>query len=182
LQAAAFAKDWRLTRQKVMNLADDEYLSIHAEHDGISYEVARWSRFTEEFDGEKKDLYLQVPTGLFGERLAEQLDHTAKTGIGKIVLFRDTPRYVLDPGGRWRSYQAACFGVARSRYLEAIRGTRTVQRILDKQQNQFRKESLPLKLRAQAAEEALADLEIDRGLLEEEVNHLRREVAHHGAE
>lgn len=182
MKAATFARDWKLTRQKVTDLADDEYLSVCAEHDGVEYEVARWSRFTDKFDRAKKDLYLLVPTGVFGERLAEQLDHTAKTGIGKIVLFRDTPRYVLDPGGRWRSYQAACFGIPRSRYLEAIRGTRTVQRILDKQENQLRKESLPLKLRAEAAEEALADLEIDRGLLEEELNHLRREVARHGAE
>ncbi|WP_143217042.1 hypothetical protein [Acetobacter indonesiensis] len=182
MKAVAFTRDWKLARQKAMNLADDEYLSIYAQHSGVKYEVARWSHFTDDFDRVKIDFYLPVPTRVFGERLAEQLEHTSKTGIGKIVLFRDTPRYVLDPGGRWLSYQAACFGVPRSRYLEAIRATRTVQHILDKQEKQFRKESMPLKIRAEAAEEALADLEIDRGLLEGEVSHLRREVARNGAE
>jgi hypothetical protein len=68
------------------------------------------------------------------------------------------------------------------RCTRSMTASSTVQRILEKQENQLRKAGLPLKLRAEAAEEALADLEIDRGLLEDELNHLRREVARHGAE
>lgn len=182
MKAATFAKDWKLTREEARALADDEYLSVLMEHEGSKYEVARWSRFVERYDREKVELYLPVPTGTFGERLADQLDHTARTGIGKIVLYRDVPRYVLDPGGRWRSHQAACFGVTPSRYLEAVRGVRTVQRMLDRQQKALRKHLITADARAEAAEEALEEMRIDFGVQEMEVRRLRADVRRVGAE
>jgi hypothetical protein len=182
MRAVRFARVWKETREKARLLADDRYLSIVEDLGGEEYEIARWARFVKEYDEHKVALYLPVPTAEFGESLAEMLDHTAKTGIGKIVTYRENPRYVLDPGGRWRSYQAARFGVSRQRYLEAIRGTRTVQRLLEKEQRQSHKEILPLQARAEAAEEALKDLGYDYAAQEEEVRHLRQELAFRGAE
>ena len=112
----AFTRNWGATRE----LEEGQYLPIHAIHAGKTFEIARWSRFSEEHDSDKLAVYLPVPTAEFGESLPEMLDHTVKTGIGKLVTFREAPRYLLDPGGRWRAYQAARFGVPCSATIRMV--------------------------------------------------------------
>lgn len=179
---STFTKDWKRTRDLARDTDRTEYVSILAEHEGEEFEIAKWSRFSSKHDGHKVELYLSVTTTRFGEALGDMLDHTAKTGIGKIVTFRDAPRYVLDPGRCWRSYQATLFGVTRTQYREAIRGSRVVQRLLDKEGTALRKEILTARSRVEAFEEAMRDLHIDYAAQEQEVHHLRLEVARAGAE
>ena len=182
MRATAFARNWQATRQVAKDLAADSYISIVSTYGGEDYEIARWSRYSNDHDAGKLALYLPMPTAIFGEALADMLDHTAKTGIGKLVTFRDAPRYVLDPGGRWRSYQAARLGVSRPRYTEAIRGSRTVQRILEKEGTRLRKDVMTLEARVEASEAALRDMAIDYAAQEDEVRYLRREAARLGQE
>lgn len=182
MRSSTFTKDWKRTRTLARDTDRTEYVPIFALHDGDEFEIAKWSRFSPEHDAHKVELYLSVTTTQFGEAIGEMLDHTAKTGIGKIVRFRDTPRYVLDPGRHWRSYQAARFGVTRTRYGEAIRGSRVVQRLLEKEGTALRKECVTAKSRVDALQAAMRDLEIDYAVQEQEVRHLRLEIARVGAE
>ncbi|KQQ13231.1 hypothetical protein ASF53_13690 [Methylobacterium sp. Leaf123] len=182
MSPSTFTKDWKSTRALARDTDRTEYVSILAEHEGEEFEIAKWSRFSPKHDGHKVELYLPVTTTRFGESLGYMLDHTVKTGIGKIVTFRDAPRYVLDPGRQWRSYQAAIFGVTRTQYREAIRCSRVVQRLLDKEGTALRKEILSATSRVEAFEEAMSDMQIDYAAQEQEVRHLRLEVARIGAE
>ncbi len=182
MRAADFSKDWKRTREIARESEKGEYEPILANHDGEEYEVAKWSRYSSKYDLRNIDNYLKISTTQFGESLGEMLDHTMKTGIGKIVTFREEPRYVLDPGRRWRSHQAARFGISPTRYRDAIRRTRTVQRMMDAEGIERRKDVLTLQAQLEAAEAALEDIKFDYAAQEEEVRHLRREVARMGSE
>ena len=180
MQALMFSKSWKATRDVAHNLTSVRYEPIIASYDDTKYEIAKWSRFSRELDGRKLDRYLPVTTSDFGEMLADMLDHTAKTGIGKLVMFRNTPRYVLDPGRRWRRYQAARNGVSIDQYTSAMRQSRVIQRMLDASTEELRKAKLTLNMQLQAAEAQYDDLKYECGRMAEEVAHLRHEVARLG--
>ena len=153
-----FTRDASAAKAAITDLAADHYRPIVETWNAENFTVAGWSKYSSEFDEEKLDRYLSVSTKVFGECTAFIVNHTVNTGIGKIVTFRERPRYVIDPGKNWRSYLAARFGVSRKRYAAAAQSSRLVERLIESAtENETSKiRSVTAKLRA--AEESLEDL------------------------
>jgi hypothetical protein len=110
------------------------------------------------------------------------LSHTISTGIGKVVTFRDAPRYVLAPGRDWRAFVAARFGISRSRYLDYVKWSRIGELLLEKNAEEANQKERSLQAQIEAFEETLRDMSIERAAIENELSELRRRLARFGDE
>ena len=171
-----FTRDAAAARAVANDLGDGKYLAINDTLNGERFAVAGWSRYSPAFDEDKLDRYVHVSTKVFGECTSFVVNHTVHTGIGKIITFRDQPRYVLDPGTRWRSYLAARFDISRKRYSAAAQSSRLVERLIEKATANQTSKARSLKADLAAAEELLNDMMVERGLLEQEVRALREQL------
>jgi hypothetical protein len=171
-----FTRDAAAAKEAAKALGDDEYIAITDTVDGERFAVAGWSRYVSRHDEDKIDRYISVSTKLFGECTSFIVNHTVHTGIGKIITFRDQPRYVLDPGMKWRSYLAARFGISRKRYSGAAQSSRLVERFIEKAKAKETSKARSLHADLAAAEELLDDMAVERGLLEQEVRSLREQM------
>ncbi len=171
-----FTRDAAAAKEAANELGDGEYLVINDTLNGERFAVAGWSRYVAAHDEDKLDRYISVSTKLFGECTSFVVNHTVHTGIGKIITFRDQPRYVLDPGTRWRSYLAARFGISRKQYSAAAQSSRLVERLIEKAKANETSKARSLHADLAAAEELLNDMVVERGLLEQEVRALREQM------
>jgi hypothetical protein len=171
-----FTRDAAAAKEAAKKLSDSEYLAINDTLNGERFAIAGWSRYVPAHDEEKLDRYISISTKLFGECTSFIVSHTVHTGIGKIITFRDQPRYVLDPGTKWRSYLAARFGISRKQYSSASQSSRLVERLIEKAKASETSKARSLHADLAAAEGLLDDMGLERGLLEQEVRALREQL------
>lgn len=177
-----FTRDATAAKAAVRDLPADQYLPISDTIDGERFAVAGWSRYSADYDAAKLDSYLRVSTKLFGECTAFMLSHTINTGIGKIITYRDQPRYVLDPGRKWRSYLAARFGISRKQYSAAAQSSRLVERLIEQATAGETSKIRSITADLHAAEELLEDMAFERASIEQEVRSLRGQMRQRAAE
>jgi len=182
LLAVEFTKSWHETKKDALSTPRDRYTSIHDFVHSERFQVARWSRFHEELDRERAEQLLKVTAKDFGANLGWMLSHTISTGIGKIVTFRDAPRYVLAPGRDWRAFVAARFGISRTRYLDHVKWSRVGEFLLQKNEEAANQKERSFQAQIEAFEETLKDMNIERAAIEGELSELRRRLARFGDE
>lgn len=176
MKARDFTRDWAATRGIAENLASDRFRVIRERVGTVRYTIARWSAYDDDLDRENAEHYLRIPMRAFGEALGAMLGHTVWTGIGKLVTFRDRPRFLLEPYREWRSYVAARFGTSRHDYLDSVRWSRIGELLLEEAADQTERKVRSLERQISATEATLRDLEIDYGVIEKELSHLRQRV------
>ena len=182
MRAFEFTTSWRETREDAHATPRDRYTQIYDYVDNERFQIARWSRFHPEFDREHADQFLKITAKDFGANLGWMLSHTVSTGIGKIVTFRDAPRYVLAPGRDWRAFVAARFGISRARYLDLVKWSRIGELLLEKNAEEANQKEWSFQAQIAAFEETLRDMNIERAAIENELSELRRRLARFGDE
>jgi hypothetical protein len=183
MHVTRFTTDFAAAKEKVKAIPADHYINITDSIGDKKYNVARWSQFSKKYDSENIDEYLKIPMKTFTTKLPLILNHTIFTGIGKIVTFRDDPRYVLEPGGNWRSYLADVFGVTRKAYSRAVQGSLLVSRLIEAEVAEALAEASAKVRKAEVAqaevERAMKEMEFEWGLVAQEISHLRSEARRH---
>ena len=177
-----FTRDAVAAKEAADEVGDDRYTPITETVNGERFSIAGWSRYSPTEDAHKLNQYLTVSAKLFGENTSFVANHTVCTGIGKIITFRDQPRYVLDPGARWRTYLAARFGISRKYYSDAARSSRLVELLIERAKARENLKVRSIQAELDAAEELLDDMTVERGLLEQEVRSLRERLRRQPAE
>jgi hypothetical protein len=182
LLAVEFTKSWRVTKENALATPRDRYTSVHDFVESERFQIARWSRFHDELDRERAEQFLKVTAKDFGANLGWMLSHTISTGIGKIVTFRDAPRYVLAPGRDWRAFIAARFGISRTRYLEHVKWSRVGELLLEKNEEAANQKERSFQAQIAAFADTVRDIGIEHGALVNELSELRRRLARFGDE
>lgn len=177
MRTSTLTSNWKAGVAALRHVAEGEYLPIEAILDGSCYEVVRFSRYKSEYDEHKLEDYLLVSSKDFSARASFFVNHVSNTGIGIILTFRAKPSYVIDPGANWRLFAAAQFGVSRARYAKAAGKSRFIERLIEGSIQGERIKRLSAERRLMAAQDEAADLRIELAVVEQEVNHLRREAS-----
>jgi hypothetical protein len=180
--ATEFTRSWPDTKEDARTTPRDRYTKVYDYVDNERFQIARWSRFHSEFDREHAEQFLKVPAKDFGANLGWMLSHTISTGIGKIVSFRDAPRYVLAPGRDCRAFVAARFGMSRSRYIDFVKWSRIGEILIEKNAEEANQKERSFQAQIEAFEETLRDMSIERAVIENELSELRRRLARFGDE
>lgn len=180
MRAGAFVRRWKSAVEAIKRQPAGKYEPIEIHIDGESFEIGKFSRFEPDFgDEEKLDKYLVTSTKDFSRRTSFFAEHVFSTGIGLIITFRGIPKYIIDPGVRWRSSLATQFGISRTRYAEVARHSRLVERIVASGVERERQKRLTAEQRLFATIEEFEQLKAELAMMDQEVRHLREEVRRH---
>lgn len=173
-------RDFEAMRKHAKALPPDRYEPVERAVDGETFEEAKVSLFLNKIDKAKVSTYYTAPIR-FGEHnwgLMQTLPTVA--GIGVILTYRGEPRYVVDPGARWRSSLAARLRIPRKDLERLIAATRLVARLM---------EAGPSGSKIMSLEQELQTLRVDLGVTqaevaekEEYIRYLERELARRGGE